>query len=91
MNKKRQRLTLPRFTAVPSAQVVLTSLFGMGRGDPHRYSHPKNVVIFSVWIFDPHRPDNYRDHLKILDSLAIDLESFYHGLSTNCYGLSQYR
>ena len=41
--KKGQRLTLPRFTAVPSAQVALTSLFGMGRGGPHRYSHPKAV------------------------------------------------
>jgi hypothetical protein len=40
-NKNRQRLTLPGFTLVPSARVDLTSLFGMGRGDPHRYSHLK--------------------------------------------------
>ena len=39
--KKRQRLTLPGFTLVPSALVGLTALFGMGRGDPHRYSHLK--------------------------------------------------
>src|SRR5690606_40590792 len=39
--KNRQRLTLPRFTVVPSALVGLTALFGMGRGDPHRYSHLK--------------------------------------------------
>ena len=28
-------------TAVPSAQVGLTTLFGMGKGDHHRYSHRK--------------------------------------------------
>ena len=39
--KNRQRLTLPGFTLVPSARVGLTSLFEMGRGDPHRYSHLK--------------------------------------------------
>jgi hypothetical protein len=39
--KKRQRLTLPRFTVVPSALTGLTALFGMGRGDPRRYSHLK--------------------------------------------------
>ena len=36
-----RRLTLPHFTAVPSARVDLTSLFGMGRGGPHRHSHHK--------------------------------------------------
>ncbi len=40
-DKNRQRLTLPGFTLVPSALVGLTALFGMGRGDPHRYSHLK--------------------------------------------------
>src|SRR5690606_42079176 len=47
--KERQRPTLPGFIPVPSALVVLTSLFGMGRGDPHRYSRPKlswQVAIF---------------------------------------------
>jgi hypothetical protein len=39
--KDRQRLTLPHVIAVPSALAVLTSLFGMGRGDPRRYSHLK--------------------------------------------------
>ena len=39
--KDRQRLTLPGFILVPSALVGLTALFGMGRGDPHRYSHLK--------------------------------------------------
>gem|GEM_PF-6820721 len=33
------RPTLPRVTAVPSALVGLTSLFGMGRGGHHRYRH----------------------------------------------------
>ncbi len=36
-----QRPTLPHFTAVPSALVGLTSLFGMGRGGPHRNNHQK--------------------------------------------------
>ena len=40
--KKWQRHTLPPVTAVPSAQVGLTSLFGMGRGGHHRYSHHKS-------------------------------------------------
>ena len=39
--KDRQRLTLPGVILVPSALVGLTSLFGMGRGDPHRYCHLK--------------------------------------------------
>jgi hypothetical protein len=41
IDKERQRLTLPGVIPVPSALVVLTALFGMGRGDPHRYSHLK--------------------------------------------------
>ena len=28
---------------VPSAQAGLTSLFGMGRGDPRRYRHHKGI------------------------------------------------
>ncbi len=40
--KKWQRHTLPQFNAVPSALMSLTSLFGMGRGGPHRYSHLKS-------------------------------------------------
>jgi hypothetical protein len=32
---------LSRNKAVPSALVGLTSLFGMGRGEPHCYNHPK--------------------------------------------------
>ena len=39
--KNRQRLTLPGFILVPSALAGLTALFGMGRGDPRRYSHLK--------------------------------------------------
>ena len=40
-DKDRQRLTLPGVILVPSALVGLTALFGMGRGDPHRYCHLK--------------------------------------------------
>ena len=43
-DKNWQRLTLPHFIAVPSARVGLTSLFGMGRGGPHRHSHHKVFV-----------------------------------------------
>ena len=43
--KKRQRHTLPLGIAVPSAQMGLTSLFGMVRGEPHRYSHLKLLVV----------------------------------------------
>ena len=43
--KDRQRLTLPGFTLVPSALTGLTALFGMGRGDPRRYSHLKILAV----------------------------------------------
>jgi hypothetical protein len=41
--KERRRHTLPQI-AVPSAQAGLTSLFGMGRGEPRRNNHLKVVV-----------------------------------------------
>jgi hypothetical protein len=44
LKKGRQRLTLPGFILVPSALTGLTSLFGMGRGDPRRYSHLKTCL-----------------------------------------------
>ena len=37
-------LTLPPVRAVPSAQAGLTSLFGKGRGGPHRYNHHKIFI-----------------------------------------------
>ena len=40
--KERRRHTLPQI-AVPSAQAGLTSLFGMGRGEPRRNNHLKVV------------------------------------------------
>ena len=40
--KKRRRHTLPQI-AVPSAQSGLTSLFGMGRGEPRRNNHLKRL------------------------------------------------
>ncbi len=46
-----QRLTLPGFTLVPSALVVLTALFGMGRGGPHRHSRLKffqDLVLINI-------------------------------------------
>jgi hypothetical protein len=48
--KDRQRLTLPGVILVPSALAGLTALFGMGRGDPRRYSHLK-VLAVGRWLF----------------------------------------
>jgi hypothetical protein len=42
------RPTLPRVTAVPSALVGLTSLFGMGRGGHHRYRHLNILNVISL-------------------------------------------
>ena len=36
---------LSRYYSVPSALIGLTSLFGMGRGDPYRYNHHKSFVL----------------------------------------------
>ncbi len=41
---------LSHITAVPSAQAGLTTLFGMGRGEPRRNNHLK-VVSFQFPIF----------------------------------------
>ena len=63
-NKERQRLTLPGFTPVPSARAGLTALFGMGRGDPHRYSHLKIltrirwIIRITMIITNPTNPTN---------------------------------
>ena len=55
MNKKPRSLEqgfqkkgddiLSHITAVPSAQAGLTTLFGMGRGEPRRNNHLKVVII----------------------------------------------
>ena len=37
---------LSHITAVPSAQSGLTSLFGMGRGEPRRNNHLKRLNCF---------------------------------------------
>ena len=52
MIKNRQRLTLPHIIVVPSALAGLTSLFGMGRGDPRRYSHLKVLSLQLVLVVD---------------------------------------
>ena len=43
-SKERRRHTLPQI-AVPSAQAGLTSLFGMGRGEPRRRNHLKTIPL----------------------------------------------
>jgi hypothetical protein len=45
--KNWQRPTLPPVTAVPSALIGLTSLFGMERGGLYRYNHHIIFVISS--------------------------------------------
>ena len=42
INIKKGSDLLSHLTAVPSAQMGLTSLLGMGRGEPHRYNHLKS-------------------------------------------------
>ncbi len=42
---------LSHINAVPSALLGLTSLFGMGRGEPQCYNHPKSLVI-SYWFIE---------------------------------------
>ena len=39
----RKAATYSSTSVVPSAQMGLTSLFGMVRGEPHRYNHLKLV------------------------------------------------
>ena len=46
-SKERRRHTLPQI-AVPSAQSGLTSLFGMGRGEPRRNNHLKSLVAWAT-------------------------------------------
>ena len=42
--KKKAATYSPTIVAVPSALIGLTSLFGMGRGEPYRYNHLKRLV-----------------------------------------------
>lgn len=44
VTKERRRHTLPQI-AVPSAQAGLTTLFGMGRGEPRRNNHLKRLQL----------------------------------------------
>ena len=65
---------LSHITAVPSAQAGLTTLFGMGRGEPRRNNHLK-VVLQWVISFSWSTLQNiltYWDKEK-----SIDLESFF--------------
>ena len=41
---------LSHTNAVPSARTGLTSLFGMGRGGPRRYSHLKIINAFRFYL-----------------------------------------
>ena len=43
--KKEGNDLLSHLAAVPSALIGLTSLFGMGRGEPYRYNHLKSFQL----------------------------------------------
>ena len=51
--------------AVPSARPVLTSLFGMGRGVPRRYSH-RNLASPELPAYEIDKPKGRRGSLKIV-------------------------
>ena len=48
--KKRKAITYSPVLTVPSAQLSLTSLFGMGRGVPQRYHHFKYSIMLKCII-----------------------------------------
>lgn len=66
---------LSRFYPVPSALTGLTSLFGMGRGDHRRISHPK------LCIFLTHEVTN-KNYISIVETyeklvlLGCDITAF---------------
>ena len=70
--KERQRLTLPGVIPVPSALVGLTALFGMGRGDPHRYSHLKLLQVL-VSLFDSVLSSSSSNPIILIISLTCSL------------------
>ena len=43
----KKAMTYSPTTAVPSAQMGLTSLFGMVRGEPHCYNHLNFLVVIN--------------------------------------------
>ena len=63
--KERRRHTLPQI-AVPSAQAGLTSLFGMGRGEPRRNNHLKAILLAVVgfWLLVFPSTTNYQLQLR---------------------------
>ena len=76
--KDRQRLTLPGVILVPSALAGLTALFGMGRGDPRRYSHLKIFKGSTVHA----RPFRKEESMMALWRLCFDLWSTFQVLFT---------
>ncbi len=53
--KKNGDDILSRFYPVPSALLSLTSLFGMGRGEPQRNNHHKSLLFYlSYFVFAQH-------------------------------------
>ncbi len=71
----RKATTYSPAVAVPSALTGLTTLFGMGRGEPRRYNHLKFLVAglpFSAVgepnclpLTDKHQPRHWRKYLNI--------------------------
>ena len=66
---------LSHTNAVPSARTGLTTLFGMGRGGPRRYSHLKLLnILGSIRTIDRHE----RKHISYFDGI-VDVNRKFTG------------
>lgn len=68
----------PTITAVPSAQIGLTSLFGMGRGEPYCYNHLKflrklnSLYYWQNWKNNiKYRKTNYYLSLRVISTTRL--------------------
>ena len=74
---------LSRGCAVPSARLGLTSLFGMGRGDPQRYNH-QNIV----WTTQAELANTF---VKATMAAASAATAHLHSCTDHCTNFEQAR
>ena len=74
---------LSRGCAVPSARLGLTSLFGMGRGDPQRYNH-QNIV----WTTQAELANTF---VKATMAAAYAATAHLHSCTAHCTNFEQAR
>ena len=74
---------LSRGCAVPSARLGLTSLFGMGRGDPQRYNH-QNIV----WTTQSELANTF---VKATMAAAPAATAHLHSCTAHCTNFEQAR